>query len=158
MHGVPYVGPKVIHVFACRNYPTKKFVDLGWACILCFLTKLNNSNGDRCAQRWGTFSLLAWRSCQITNYVSNTFEAKGVWVVKCLVVRCFTLVGEHFIMHKFSFTKGSLFKKHDAHFSECLIFQENCPLFYCFFMMFNRYPWASRQLKINKSHLGLDTL
>jgi hypothetical protein len=31
--------------------------NVGWAYILCFFTKLSKSNGTRCAQRWGTFSL-----------------------------------------------------------------------------------------------------
>jgi hypothetical protein len=110
------------------------------------LTKLKNSNGDRCAQRWG--HIFSFGTKIMPNYVSKTLGAKGVWVVKCLVVRCSTVVGEHFITHKFSFTKGNLFKKHNAHlYYECFIFQDACPLFYFLLMILNRYPWISRQFK-----------
>lgn len=57
MHGVLNVYSKVVHVFAWKKFQLKEMDNFAWAYILCFFTKLNESNGTRCAQRWGTVSI-----------------------------------------------------------------------------------------------------
>jgi hypothetical protein len=157
---LPNVKCTGFHMFAQKwskclllEISNQKVCDLGWLCILCFLTKLNNSNGDLCASKdGGTFALLAWRPF-MPNYVSNTLGAKGG--LSCEEFGC-----KVFDLGWWALCNAQIFPSQKVTFSKnIIIFQDACPLFDFLLMILNRYPWVSRQFKKKKTiHLGLDIL